>query len=83
MASPILLQEFETETSLAMAKLLICLHELLSKWYMKRAEGATVDATQSDEVLNKHEGVLTLLRNAIYDDWWPECDPAEPQELVS
>jgi len=79
------LQKLETETNPAMAKLLIRLHELLGERYMKCTEGSTVDATQSDEVLNKHEGVLTLLHNAIYDaydDWWPECDPAEPQELV-
>ena len=77
------LQKLETETSPAMAKLLIRLHELLGERYTKCAtEGATVDTTQSNEVLNKHEGVLTLLHNAICDGWWPKCDPAEPQELA-
>lgn len=82
LTSPVPMEELETETSPAMAKFLIRRHELLGKRHMKRAKGAAVGATQSDEVLNKHEGVLTLLRDAVSDDWWPECDPAEPQELA-
>ena len=42
----------------------------------------TVNAMQSDKVPDKHQVVLTLLRDAIYNQWWPECDPAKPQKLV-
>lgn len=76
MTSPVALKGYSIEGNQTMVKLLDDLRILLGKRHSCLAESP--EDLQSD----KHEAVLTLLRDAIDNQKWPTCDHAKPQTLA-